>query len=152
VALQEEALAHLRHLNYRWGVAWVLCSLGYVLQAGGDHLRAAAYLREGLQLSHALGAQGLLAEALEGMAWLAVAQGQPERAVHLGGAAEALREVLGAALHPVLHAGHERAVQAMRAALGEEPFAAAWAEGRVLSQEEAVTLAFADTDAVRHGP
>jgi predicted ATPase/class 3 adenylate cyclase len=150
--LQEQALAHFRHVHYPWGVAWVLSSLGCVLQAGGDHLRAAACLAEGLALGREIGTQGFQAEALEAMAWLAVAEGQPERAARLGGTAEALREELGAALHPVLHVGHERAVLAMRAALDEAAFAVAWAEGRVLSLEEAVTLALADTDAVRHGP
>jgi hypothetical protein len=42
---------------------------------------------------------------------------------------------------PDHHAGHEQVVRAMRAALGEEAFAAAWAEGRVLPLDEAVTLA-----------
>ena len=79
------------------------------------------------------------------MAWLAVAEGQPARAARLGGAAEALREALGAALHPVLHPGHDQAVQAMRAALGEEAFAAAWAEGQALPLEEAVALALEET-------
>jgi hypothetical protein len=78
-----------------------------VLQAGGKYGRAETCLKESLQTSHAIGAQGLLAEVLEATVWLAAATEQPERAVRLGGAAEALREAMGAALHPVLHAGHE---------------------------------------------
>jgi tetratricopeptide (TPR) repeat protein len=150
-ALHEQALAHFRQVGYRWGIAWALTGLGCVVQARGEYGRAAASLREALVLGREIGAQGLLAEALEGLAWLAAALGQAEWATHLGGAAEVLREELGAALHPVLHASHERAVQAMRAALGASAFAAAWAEGRALALEEAVMLALGDTDGVRHG-
>ena len=139
--LQEQALAHFRRLNYRWGVAWVLGSLGYALLAQGEYERAAACLAEGIALGHELGTRGLPAEALEAMVWLAAATGQPARGARLGGAAEALRAALSMALHPVLLAGHERAVLLMRAALGEEAFAAAWAEGRALPLEEAIALA-----------
>jgi predicted ATPase/class 3 adenylate cyclase len=139
--MQEQALAHFRQVHYRWGVAWVLGSLGYVLQARDEYGRAATCLNESLALGREIDAQGLLAEALESMAWLTVATGQPERAARLGGAAEALRAALGAALHPVLHAGHERAVRAMCDALGETAFAAAWAEGQALPPEQAIALA-----------
>lgn len=145
VDLHEEALALFRQPNYRWGIAWMLVSLGCVLQARGDHLRAAASLRDGLVLAREIGARGHLAEALEGMAWLVAAQGQAARAARLGGAAEALRENLDAALHPVLHAGHEQAVRSMRDALGEAALAGAWDVGRTLLLEEAITLALEDT-------
>jgi hypothetical protein len=150
-ARQEQALARIRQTGYRWGIARVLAGLGCVVQARGEYERAATYLREALQSSHALGARGLLAEALGGMAWVAVAEGQAARAARLGGAAEALREVLGAALYPLLSPGHDQAVAAMRGALGVEAFAAAWAEGRALPLDEAVALALEHTDAVRHG-
>jgi hypothetical protein len=149
-ALQEEALARCRQMNIRYATVWFLASLGCVLQAQGDHLRVAAYLQEALVLGREIDARGVLADAVEGTAWFAAAQGQVTWAAHLGGAAEALREALGAALHPVLHAGHEQAVQAMRAALGEAACAAAWAEGQALSLEEAVALALENPDTVRH--
>jgi hypothetical protein len=82
-----------------------------------------------------------MAQALEVLAWSVLAQAQPERAARVGGAAEALREVLGIPLRPELQAAHPAAVQAMRAVLGEAAFAAAWAEGRMLPLEEAVALA-----------
>jgi tetratricopeptide (TPR) repeat protein len=140
-ALQEQALARFRQPDFRWGIAWVLAALGCVVQAQGEYEQGATYLKEGLQVSREIGARGVLAEALEGMAWLVVAQEKAARAARLSGAAEALRESLGAALHPVLRPGHDQAVQAMRGELGEEAFAAAWAEGRALPLDEAVTLA-----------
>ena len=59
-------------------------------------------------------------------------------------AAQALREVLGVPLQHDQQADHEQALQAMRVAVGEEAFAAAWAEGRAMTLEEAVALALAD--------
>jgi hypothetical protein len=98
-----------------------------------------APLRESVEVSQAIGAQGLLAESREGLTWLAAIPGQPGRAARLGGAAEALRAAPGMALHPVLCAGHEQAVQPMRAVLGEEGLAAVWAEGAAMSPEPAIT-------------
>jgi hypothetical protein len=54
-------------------------------------------------------------------------------------------------LWPENQASHDQGVQAMRAALGEEAFVAAWAAGQSLPLEEAVVLALEDTGAVLHG-
>jgi hypothetical protein len=107
----------------------------------GDHGRATALLEEALLLGRDIGAKDLVAMELENLAWVAVMRGQSPRAARLGGAAEVLREALGTPLPPEQRAGHDRAVQAAHAALSEEAFAAAWAEGRALPLEEAVHLA-----------
>jgi hypothetical protein len=44
-------------------------------------------------------------------------------------------------------AGHDAAVAGMCAALGETAYAAAWAEGRALPLEAAITLALEDQTA-----
>jgi hypothetical protein len=75
------------------------------------------------------------------LAAVAVGQAQPERAAHLFGAAEGLRAAMGAPLPPADRTEHDRSVAAVRSALGEEAFAAAWAEGRALTLEAAITLA-----------
>jgi non-specific serine/threonine protein kinase len=107
----------------------------------GEYARAAALLAESLRLVSDLGARDLLAHLLEGLAWVGMALGQPGRAARLGGAAKAVRGALHMPLVDADRGEHERVVATMRAALGEEGFAAAWAEGHTLSLEEAVTLA-----------
>jgi hypothetical protein len=92
-------------------------------------------------LSRDIGARELMAEALEGMAWSAVAQRQPGRAVQLAGTAETLREALGVPLSPEERAGYDQAVQAMREALGIEVFATTWTQGKALSPNQAIDLA-----------
>jgi predicted ATPase len=140
-ALHEESLALTRELGDSYGIAILLNNLGNVAGWQGDHERAIALLREALLRSRDLGARELMAEALEGLAWVAAAGRQAQRAARFGGAAEALREALGVPLLPEQQADHDQAVQAMRAMLGEGDFAAAWAEGRALPLEAAIGLA-----------
>jgi hypothetical protein len=104
-------------------------------------LRAPAVLHEALVLSRDIGARELITDILENLARLAVMHGRAPRAARLSGATEALREALNVPLAPDQRADHTRAVQAMRAALGEAAFAAAWVEGRALPLEAAIALA-----------
>jgi hypothetical protein len=52
-----------------------------------------------------------------------------------------LREVIGSPIPAVYRSVYESTVAATRNALGEEVFAAAWAEGRKMAIEEAVIFA-----------
>ncbi len=70
---------------------------------------------------------------------MAAAQGRPERAARLCGAAAALREELGTRFSlTARRAEHDRTVAAARAALGEDAFESAWAKGHALPLEEAI--------------
>jgi hypothetical protein len=82
-----------------------------------------------------------MAHALEGLARVAGAHREAQRAAQLYAAAAALREALGAPVAPADRADHERRVAAVRACLGEEGFAASWAEGRAMGLEEAIASA-----------
>ncbi|MBW0017314.1 MAG: LuxR family transcriptional regulator [Mycobacterium sp.] len=62
-------------------------------------------------------------------------------AARLFGAADAIRQRTGQARFPMLQAGHEASVAALRDALGQKDFDAAWAEGAALSTEEAIAYA-----------
>jgi tetratricopeptide (TPR) repeat protein len=147
VTLHEQSLALLRELGDAWGIATTMTSLGLVAYEQGNHGRATSLLSQALLLSRDIGAKTLMALGLEGLAWLVVEQGQPERAARVGAAAETLHEAIGVSLEPYQRAGHDEAVQAMRAALGEEAFAAAWAEGRALPLDEAIALALEQASA-----
>ncbi len=59
-------------------------------------------------------------------------------AVRLWATAEAFRETSGVPLLPTHGPLYERRVTAARAQLGEEAFAAAWAEGRTMTPEQAI--------------
>ena len=81
------------------------------------------------------------AQSLEDLGALAGRMQQPERAARLLGAAEAFCETLGAYPPVAIAAEYEHAVAAGRATLGEAAFAAAWAEGRSMSLDQAVDYA-----------
>jgi DNA-binding CsgD family transcriptional regulator len=112
---------------------------------------------ESLALARKVSQKGLLASNLEGVARLIVIQsagkaevalrrrGRSQEAgdegiawaVRLWGAAEVLREAARIPLSPIERVDYERAVAAARTWLGEQAFAAAWAEGRAMTPEQA---------------
>jgi hypothetical protein len=65
------------------------------------------------------------------------------KAGRLWGAATAVRAGIGAPLAPGERALQERSLAPVRAACGEEAFAAAWAAGAALSLEQALAEALA---------
>jgi non-specific serine/threonine protein kinase len=133
-----EALTLLRSLGDQRVVAYALGLLGSLARRRGDMAEASAHLAEGLRLSHEVGAFREVSRALETLAEAAAEVGQPRPAARLLGAAELLRERIGAPLVPTDRAALESTVRKVRAALGEAGFAAVVAEGRAWTLEEAV--------------
>jgi non-specific serine/threonine protein kinase len=146
-ALYQETLALRREMGDMVGVAAALAGWVMVVYRLGDYKRAQTLLREGLLVSRDTGFKQIEFEDLEIAAWVAAALGQPRRAAQLAGAAAALAEASGAPPLPDLHSDHDQVLAAMRAALGDEGFATAWAEGRAMSLDQAISLALADTPA-----
>lgn len=73
-------------------------------------------------------------------------QGQLVRAARLLGAAAALRDTHGPPVPPIDRAEREHEVAALRAALGEESFAAASVEGQRMELEQAVGVALEECE------
>jgi tetratricopeptide (TPR) repeat protein len=139
--LYEESLALLRRVGDRLFVAIALDDLGQVAQDQRRYDQARSIHAESLELCRELGSQRSIALCLEKLAGVAGAQGQPERAARLLGAAEALRQASQAPMGAPDRADYEHFVAAARAGLDEASFAAAWAQGRAMTLEQAVTYA-----------
>jgi tetratricopeptide (TPR) repeat protein len=141
--LLEESLALRRRHGNTFGAAVVLADLADLLRAQGDEEQAVALYRESLTLYGAPGFTRVrtVAQCLEGIAHIAAARGQPDRAARLAGAAAALRHLNGTPLEPDQRADYEWTVQAARAALGDAAFASAWAQGQELLPQQAVAEA-----------
>ena len=136
--LLKESLTLWQELGDKQNIAMVLTNLGLAASGQGDYAPACSLLKEGLSLRRDVGDNWGIPESLEGFAGLAVALGQAKRAARFFGAAEALREHIGAPLPYPDRAGHDRRVAAARARLGNDAFAEAWAEGRAMTQDEAI--------------
>jgi predicted ATPase/DNA-binding SARP family transcriptional activator len=152
-ALLEESLAIRRQLQDRRCTAITLNLLGLTVCALGDLPGARAHLVESLALAREIGERRSIAYGLEAFARLAAAELErrdPEngarrrsarRGARLGGAAEALRESIGAPLPAADRAAYTPALEAARNELGEAGFAAAWGEGRGMTMDDATEYA-----------
>jgi non-specific serine/threonine protein kinase len=139
----EAALLEQRAIDDRWGMGSSLVRWGYAARDRGDTAQALALFAEGLALFAELGDRRIIALALDGVAGLAIARREPERAVRLFGAAAALREASGLPVDPACRAAQGRDVATARAVLGEDAFAAGWTTGATLPLAAAVAEAAA---------
>ena len=139
--LHAESLALWRELGDRWGVAASLHDLARATSRLGDGRRAAGLLDESLALFAELGVRQGTAACLEGLAAVACAADRPMDAARLLGAAEALREAIGAPLPTRDRQDLARVVSLARNALHGAAFRDAWRTGRELSADETALVA-----------
>ena len=112
-------------------------------QARGQVAQARALLRESLSYARERDVY-LAVEVVESLAGVVAAGGAGDIAARLWGAASAVRGVEGWPLPPVVRADYDRDVAAARTQFGETAFAAAWAEGRAMTLEQAIAYALED--------
>ncbi|MER5413530.1 AfsR/SARP family transcriptional regulator [Streptomyces virginiae] len=129
-----------RRLGVDIGVALILAQLGYVAELRGDAPLARTLHRDGLAAARRSGDPRALALAFEGLAGAgsAAAAGPGDRATaaaELLGTAAELRESLGTPLPAAERQDVDRATARLRARLGDEAFATAFARGRTLSPQ-----------------
>jgi predicted ATPase/DNA-binding XRE family transcriptional regulator len=138
MALLEEALAICRALDDKPNTAALLLTLGDVGLDRGDIAAAQRCYAPSIMGYRQLGDAVSLAALIARCASLAVLQGQPERALRLGGAAVALRHALGQPFLPAEADDLERRLQAARRALSEAEATAAWSVGHTMTLEQAL--------------
>ncbi len=139
--LLEEALLLARQSGHTDLEAMQLGNLGNVARQRGDLVGATTLQRQALLLKRALGARRQIAITLADLASIAGAEGRGTRAACLLGAAAALREAIGTPQPVPERAATQQAVAAALAALSEEARAAAFAAGRTLTLDEAISYA-----------
>jgi len=139
--LYEAALGIFRELGDQWaitaplrGVAVTMLRLGYPEHAGDA-------LRESLLLAAQVGENNLIGECLEGLAAVAWCSREPVRATRLLGAANALRERIGAPLQRSQRPDYDKLLIALRTQLAEDAFERSWGDGRELTLRDAIAEA-----------
>jgi DNA-binding CsgD family transcriptional regulator len=109
--------------------------------AAGEPDQAERDVHDALALGAQLEAHLFIPDILECLAALAGDSGSHREATRLFGAAHAIRQRMGTVRFKVWDAGYEAAAAALRDALGNNDFDAAWAEGAALSTAEAIAYA-----------
>ncbi|HEU5439510.1 MAG TPA: tetratricopeptide repeat protein, partial [Ktedonobacterales bacterium] len=135
----EASLAHSRAYQLSWGVASALVALGHVACEQGDFDRAADLYRESLGLYRTMPNPAWLAWCLEGVAVVAAARARHHEVARLAGAVSARRSVALPDATP--WPAYVEAGAHVRAALGEQAFETAAAQGVLLSAEQAIAEA-----------
>jgi non-specific serine/threonine protein kinase len=141
-----EAVRHQRDLGYTWALGDTLRILGDVAHERGDYTAALTAYRESVMLTHDHGDRRFLTNALAGIAGVAAAQRQPERAARLYSATAVLRDQLGLGTESWQRTRHERAITAARESLPPDIFATAWATGETLPLDQTVAEALATAE------
>jgi predicted ATPase/DNA-binding CsgD family transcriptional regulator len=141
-ALSNDGLVLGKEVEDKWVIAYALCNLGAVALDQSEYEQAAVLFAEGLARCEEVGDRLDTKRCLEGLAGVACFRGHYERAARLFGAAQILRELsVQLPEPPADRAQYDRYVVALRARFDETSLAAAWAEGRAMTPEEAIAYA-----------
>ncbi len=143
VQLSTESLVLAREIGFTDLIAWLLSGLGWMTLQQQTVERGERYLREAVPLLHSTRQRELRLFCLSGMASVAVAHQQFERAATLWGKVNALRDLPWAPLASDI----ERLSREMHSHLSEAEFAAAWSKGQAMSDEQAIAYALSTSDA-----
>jgi DNA-binding SARP family transcriptional activator len=130
-------------------IAHPLSALSRVLTLMGEFEAARRCLAEALPIHARHDDRWGLADALEGAALLAAAEGASERAARLIGASDAVRDTMGAVLPPHLQAGRAGLVATIQAKTGGPEFRVAHAYGRAMTLQETMAAALGNAGASR---
>lgn len=140
-----ESLALARDLGIKRDVVVCLVNLAAIDGEQGKIVRARTLCGEGLAVARDINAQDLMLGALDCMAYLAYAEGRNERAIEIYGAVTTHRGAMGFPRSRRDSAEVDPVLQALRHALGERQYAAAWSAGSAISLDRAVAYALNET-------
>jgi predicted ATPase/class 3 adenylate cyclase len=142
--LQTQALIIHRASEDTFGTARSLMWLGAIALDRGDVPGARVVLEESLAVQRNLGDPIQAGDVLGTWAALIASEGHPERAARLLSAVEATREAVGYVRPVPEQVIWERRLAAVRDAIDDELLAAAFEDGRQMSQDEALDYAMRD--------
>ncbi len=138
--LFEESLAIGRERHDHDLVARALTNLGFTTLVLGDVERARSLLRDGLSAAREIGSVEGFKYGFVGLG-AAYARVDPARAARLLGRADMLCEETASELEPLEGGVRAETEAELRVRLGEDVYAAVYAEGRALALEDALALA-----------
>jgi predicted ATPase/DNA-binding SARP family transcriptional activator len=136
----EESVRLHRELGNSYGLVDALGELGRATRGLGELEIARSCFLEALDALASVGYRTAIALELDNLAAIEIALGHDVRALHLAGAAAALKEAAGGQVPPEF-ADLPDPRDVARRSLSEERIAAAWNEGRAMSLNDAIAFA-----------
>lgn len=118
-----------------WHRALALTTRARVSIAAGEREQAERAAYDALTCAAQVGAHNCLPDILECLGGLA---GEQREAARLFGAAESVRQRIGAVRFKIYDAGYQASVAVLRTAMSVDEFDSAWAHGAAFSVEEAI--------------
>jgi non-specific serine/threonine protein kinase len=146
-----EALTYYDRIQDRWGHATTLNHRAQLACALGEYDAAVQFYREGIAAAEKIADQRLRMDMIIGLAGVAHATAQHERAARLLGAVAAAQVTTG--IHRLWsYVEADKLATRMRTLLGDEAFAEAWNAGQALAWHDAVADALGVLDLERVAP
>lgn len=139
--LYQQSLELFARAGDTLGMARAMLNLSDVRLHTRDLDEARDLLEQSLKMFEQLGMRWDIAYVIENLGGVAAYSGSPADAARLIGAADRAREEMGTPLPEGEKVAYNRYLAAAKEALGDHDFAAAWADGRELTLEEAARLA-----------
>jgi predicted ATPase/DNA-binding CsgD family transcriptional regulator/tetratricopeptide (TPR) repeat protein len=149
--LFEEGMSIFQTVRDRRGIALSHYAMGWLAFSQGEYAKARSLFEEGLNTLNALGHRWIMTLCLESLAGIHALEGQPAKAILLWGAAENLRDIMGAPILPITRVFYEQMVEHARTQINEHDFSALWKKGQsmplqlVLATQQATTLPTSET-------
>jgi tetratricopeptide (TPR) repeat protein len=141
-----ESLRLYRELGEKRNIAWMSTRSGHLALHEQDNQDATASFKEAIAVYAELEDHFGVMRCLVGLAGVAAARRQPERAARLLGAAEVVSGATNLKMDRIERAEHDRYIAAARSLIDEASFAAAWAAGQALTLEQALAEALDDQE------
>ena len=138
------AMQTMQEIGSTRNVIMIKSDLAHILRYEGNYPEAITAYRETIKEWQRIGQRSAVAHQLECMAFIAKSLEQPERALRLLGAAEALRQRIEIDMSALERAEYEAEVVDLKANMDEKEFASFWAEGRFMTMEQAIAYAIED--------
>jgi predicted ATPase/class 3 adenylate cyclase len=142
LALGKQVLDALRAKEYDGSVVKALEGCGWCCLALSDPARASSYFLEALEVAERLGSEFRVIRMVAALGGCLVAGAEAEKGTQLVAAATAA----GAWFEPPTDQIQDAVARSAKLALGEEAYAAAWAQGEAMPLERAIASARAVTD------
>ena len=122
-------------------VAMIQSEFGHMERYEGNLDKAEQAYRETISVWQKIGHGAAVANQLECLAFIAIAHNQDARAARLFGAAEALREKVYIQMSQFERIEYDKQVTELRNGMDDKAFSNLWAEGRVMTMDQAVQFA-----------